>query len=153
MRSNVQGMTIGEELPWQYPFILNLVERMDFEVYFDKTGKVLKSKKDIDALMESQLGRSLTTFGTNTSNSFNWQRNEKTHAQGVGQIIPSTYKLYEKSNRYGVLFPEEDFDIATRDHETSFRLQISHFDDQAYQFPKFIKDNWKSLMKDPQMNI
>ncbi len=55
MNSNAQGLNIGEELPWQYPLILNLVERMDFEVYFDKTGKALRPKNELDTMMENQL--------------------------------------------------------------------------------------------------
>ncbi len=152
MRSNVQGMTIAEELPWQFPLILNLVERMDFEVYFDRAGKVLKPKKELDPLMENQLGRSLTTFWANTSNAFNWQKS-RVWAQGVGQIMPSTYFRYWKNDKYGDLFPESDFDIATRDHETSFRLQISHFDDQVYQLPWIVKKNWKTLMHDKESAI
>lgn len=63
--------------------------------------------------------------------------------------MPDTYRDYWSNKKYGVLFPEEDFDIASRDHETSFRLQISHFDDQIYQFPSEIKKNWGVLIADP----
>ena len=67
--------------------------------------------------------------------------------------MPSTYYRYWKNEKYGDLFPESDFDVATRDHETSFRLQISHFDDQVYQLPSMVKNNWKILMNDRETGI
>ncbi|NRH21450.1 hypothetical protein HOO68_05420 [Candidatus Gracilibacteria bacterium] len=162
MRSNISGIPIAEAIPWQYPGILNLIERMDFEVYFDSTGKALKSKDSIDSLMGTQLSKSLTTFGVNTSDAFNWQRS-KVGAQGVGQIMPETYQLFHNpvatekypnpERKYMPLFPEPDFDIAARDHETSFRLQIAHFDNQIFQFPDTIKKNWKELISSPKTSI
>ena len=68
----------------------------------------------------------------------------------MGQLMPKTYRLYWKHEKYGSLFPEEDFDIASRDHESSFRLQIAHFDDQIVQFPTEIKKHWKILISDPK---
>lgn len=56
--------------------------------------------------------------------------------------------LYRNDKKYGPLFPNSDFDSAARDHETSFRLQLAHFDDQIYQFPLTIRNNWKILMQD-----
>ncbi len=67
--------------------------------------------------------------------------------------MPTTYTIFWNHEKYGPLFPEEDFDIASRDHETSFRLQISHFDDQIFQFPDAIKKNWKTLISDPAYRI
>lgn len=67
--------------------------------------------------------------------------------------MPTTYARFAKHEKYGPLFPEEDFDIASRDHETTFRLQISHFDDQIFQFPQAIKKNWKALISDPSTQI
>lgn len=162
MRSNISWIPIAEAIPWQYPWILNLIERMDFEVYFDSTGKALKSKDSIDSLMGTQLSKSLTTFWVNTSDAFNWQRS-KVWAQGVGQIMPETYQLFHNpvatekypnpERKYMPLFPEPDFDIAARDHETSFRLQIAHFDNQIFQFPDTIKKNWKELISSPKTSI
>lgn len=49
-------LKIEEELPWQFPFILNLVERMDFEEYFARPSrKILQSNEVIDPLMKKQL--------------------------------------------------------------------------------------------------
>ncbi len=152
IHSKIPQLSIAEALPWQYPFILNLIERMDFEVYFDSTGKNIKSKDILDPIMNAQLEKSLTTFGANTSNAFNWQKS-KVWAQWVGQIMLPTYYLFWKDKKYGDLFPEADFDTASRDHETSFRLQVSHFDDQLFQFPDTIKKNWKSLIKSPRTDI
>lgn len=162
MRSNISWIPIAEAIPWQYPWILNLIERMDFEVYFDSTGKALKSKDSIDSLMSTQLSKSLTTFWVNTSDAFNWQRS-KVWAQGVGQIMPETYQLFHNpvatekypnpERKYMPLFPESDFDIAARDHETSFRLQIAHFDNQIFQFPDTVKKNWKELISNPKTSI
>jgi hypothetical protein len=70
-------------------------------------------------------------------------------AQWVGQMLRSTYNLYRRHAVYGPYFPEEDYDIASSDHPTSFRLQIAHFDDQIYQFPKAIQSEWKKLIHDP----
>ncbi len=64
-------------------------------------------------------------------------------------MLRSTYNLYRRHAVYGPFFPEEDYDIASSDHPTSFRLQIAHFDDQIYQFPKAIQSKWKSLIQDP----
>ena len=73
-----QNLKIEEELPWQFPFILNLVERMDFEEYFARPSrKILQSNEVIDPLMKKQLGRALTTFGVNTKDAFNWQGSTK----------------------------------------------------------------------------
>ena len=162
MKSNIPWSSISDAIPWQYPGILNLIERMDFEAYFDSTGKTLKSKDSISTLMDTQLGRSLTTFWVNTSQAFNWQRSP-VWAQGVWQIMPKTYQRFhnpmptEKNpnpeRKYMPLFPESDFDIASRDHETSFRLQIAHFDNQIFQFPDTIKKNWKELIWNPKTSI
>lgn len=162
MNSNIPWSSISDAIPWQYPGILNLIERMDFEVYFDSTGKTLKSKDSISTLMDTQLCRSLTTFWVNTSQAFNWQRSP-VWAQGVWQIMPGTYQRFhnpmptEKNpnpeRKYMPLFPESDFDIASRDHETSFRLQIAHFDNQIFQFPDTIKKNWKELIWNPKTSI
>ena len=65
-------------------------------------------------------------------------------------MLPSTYTRYREHKVYGPFFPEEDFDIASSEHETSFRLQIAHFDDQIYQFPKAIQSKWKELIHDPE---
>lgn len=149
MKSNAPWLTIWQAVPWQFPLILNIVERMDFEDYFDSgTKKILLPKTETDPMMRRQIGRSLTTFWVNKEDAFNWQRS-RVWAQGVGQLMPDTYRDYWSNKKYGVLFPEEDFDIASRDHETSFRLQISHFDDQIYQFPSEIKKNWGVLIADP----
>lgn len=67
--------------------------------------------------------------------------------------MPSTYALYRNNSKYGPLFPESDFDIAARDHETSFRLQVAHFDDQIHQFPDVIKKNWTVLIRDKDTRI
>ena len=75
MRSYVPGLSIEEALPWQFPLILNIVERMDFEEYFDRaTRKTLLSNTETDPVMRQQVGRSLTTFSANKEHAFNWQR-------------------------------------------------------------------------------
>ena len=144
-----QEITIQEALPWQYPLILNLVERMDFELYFDSTWKNLKSQNITSPMVDMQIQKSLTTFWANKSDAFNWQRS-RVWAQWVWQIMPGTYQRFAHDGKYNVLFPETDFDIASRDHETSFRLQVAHFDDQIFQFPEIIKNNWKKLISDPK---
>jgi hypothetical protein len=65
-------------------------------------------------------------------------------------MLQTTYKLYRRHPVYGPFFPEEDYDIASSDHSTSFRLQIAHFDDQIYQFPKAIQAKWTTLIQDPE---
>lgn len=77
--------------------------------------------------------------------------------------MPETYQLFHNpvatekypnpERKYMPLFPEPDFDIAARDHETSFRLQIAHFDNQIFQFPDTIKKNWKELISNPKTSI
>ena len=67
--------------------------------------------------------------------------------------MPTTYTRFSNHEKYGPLFAEEDFDLAARDHETTFRLQISHFDDQIFQFPQSVKKNWKALINDPSTQI
>ena len=61
--SDATKLKVEEELPWQFPFILNIVERMDFEEYFARPSrKILQSKEITDPLMRKQIGRALTTF-------------------------------------------------------------------------------------------
>lgn len=49
---------------------------MDFEVYFDSSGKTLKPKKDYASTMDAQLMKSLATFGANKTDAFNWQKSK-----------------------------------------------------------------------------
>lgn len=77
--------------------------------------------------------------------------------------MPDTYQSFQdpkptKGNpspekKYMQFFPESDFDIASRDHASSFRLQIAHFDSQIFQFPKGIRENWNLLMQDESTSI
>ncbi|NCO31933.1 hypothetical protein GW891_04010 [bacterium] len=53
--------------------------------------------------------------------------------------MPSTYALFKNHEKYKNLFPEEEFSKAAKDHKTTFRLQIAHYDDQIYQLPQNIR--------------
>ncbi|MDD3793520.1 MAG: hypothetical protein PHI37_01815 [Candidatus Gracilibacteria bacterium] len=150
--SAVPGFSIGEAIPESFPLVLNIIERMDYIEYFEKDGITLKDKKIIKEIMISQINRALTTFGLNGNDSFNWQKSED-KAVGIGQILPGTYDLFKKHEKYKSLFPEEEFSKAAIDHKTSFRLQIAHFDDQIYQLPRIIRGNWSSLLKDNESRI
>lgn len=145
--STVKGLSIEKALPPKVPLILNIIERMDYQVYFEPNTLTLRDKKYLDETMSSQITRSLSTFWMNEQDSFNWQTSP-VGAGGVGQIMPGTYSLFKKNRKYGPLFPESDFKTASQDHETSFRLQIAHFDDQICQLPLVIQQNWETLMSD-----
>jgi hypothetical protein len=99
-------LTVEEELPWQFPFILNLVERMDFEEYFARPSrKILQSNEVTDPLMKKQLGRALTTFGVNTKDAFNWQGKyqrctvSRSNAQEYLQSLPKTCSVWSIFSR------------------------------------------------------
>ncbi|MDD3144800.1 MAG: hypothetical protein PHV23_01670 [Candidatus Gracilibacteria bacterium] len=151
-RSSINGLSIKDAIPENFPLVLNVIERMDFLEYFEKDGITLKDKKTIEEIMTSQINRSLTTFGLNLEDSFNWQKSP-VGAEGVGQIMPGTYNLFRNTEKYGVFLPESNFSKAARDHETTFRLQISHFDDQIIQIPPVIKQNWNDVLNDKHTRI
>ncbi|MDD2908023.1 MAG: hypothetical protein PHH98_05275 [Candidatus Gracilibacteria bacterium] len=150
--SSIGGLSIGQALPQNFPLVLNIIERMDFLVYFEKDGVTLKDKKVIDEIMITQINRALTIFGVNENDAFNFQKSP-VGAEGVGQVMPGTYNLYRNHEKYKSLFPEPNFSKAVKDHSTSFRLQISHFDDQIFQIPLLVRQNWSKLMEDKTTKV
>lgn len=150
--SSIPWLTIKEAIPPNFPLVLNIIERMDFLEYFEEWSEKLKDEKVIQELMIAQINRSLTTFWLNQSDAFNRQKS-RVGATWVGQIMPWTYNLYRKHEKYGRFLPEENFQLAARNHDTSFLLQISHFDDQIHQFPEIIKQNWWNLLSNPKTRL
>lgn len=151
-RSTIPGLSIENAIPENFPFVLNIIERMDFLEYFEKDWITLKDKKTIEEIMISQINRALTTFWLNLEDSFNWQKSS-VWAEWVWQIMPWTYNLFRNTEKYGVFLPEGNFSKAARDHATTFRLQISHFDDQIIQIPLIIKQNWNEVLNDNHTRI
>lgn len=151
-RSSINWLSIKDAIPENFPLVLNVIERMDFLEYFEKDWITLKDKKTIEEIMTSQINRSLTTFWLNLEDSFNWQKSP-VWAEWVWQIMPWTYNLFRNTEKYGVFLPESNFSKAARDHETTFRLQISHFDDQIIQIPPVIKQNWNDVLNDKHTRI
>jgi hypothetical protein len=72
---------------------------------------------------------------------------------GIGQIMPNTYCRFQSHPKYQPFFPESNFAVAAKDHSTSFRLQVAHFDDQIFQFPKEIQNQWNYLLEDQNTRI
>jgi hypothetical protein len=150
--SAIRSLPIERAIPYKFPMVLNIIERMDFQQYYEPDGKTLKSQKSIESLMEYQAGKALTTFGMNLDEAFSLQKS-KVGALGIGQIMPTTYRRFQSHPKYQPFFPETDFPLAAKNHSTSFRLQVAHFDDQIFQFPREIQDNWNSLLEDRDTRI
>lgn len=144
-------LTIREAFSHDIATTLNIVERMDFYSYFQRDGKTLKDKKTLDDLMNKQISKALTTIALNQKWAFNWQRSQ-VWALWIGQFMPSTYS--NLLDRYKKIFPENmPFEDGAKDHDTSFRLQALHFHEESRAFPKWIKDNWQSLVNDKEARI
>lgn len=150
--STIPWLSIWESIPENFPLVLNIVERMDFLVYFEKDWKTLKDKKIIDSIMVSQVNQALTTFWLNKNEAFNWQKSN-VWAEWVGQVMPWTYNLFRNHEKYKGFFPENDFSKAAKDHNTTFRLQVSHFDDQICQIPLKIRQNWWKILQNEDTKI
>lgn len=173
---------IHEKVPPEVILLLNIIERMDYQVYYttlparketqevSTTTKgwkkqtktievtipaktVLREKEEIDAMMGKQADRALTTFWINRANAFRWQRSE-VGALGMAQLMPSTYKRFRE--KYGILrdtsIPEKHEEWA-KNQEVSMKFQIMHLYDQYHSLPKWVRNKWSSIMQDPQARI
>lgn len=151
-QSAIPWFSIWEAIPESFPIVLNIIERMDYLDYFEKDWITLKDKNTIKNIMVSQINRALTTLWLNWKDSFNWQKSP-VWAIWIWQIMPWTYSLFKNHEKYKNLFPEEEFSKAAKDHKTTFRLQIAHYDDQIYQLPQNIRWNWSTLLQDKESRI
>ena len=151
-RSSINWLSIQKAIPESFPLVLNIIERMDYTEYFEKDWITLKDRKLIKGIMVAQINRALTTLWLNWKDSFNWQKSP-VWAIWIWQIMPSTYELFKNHEKYKDLFPEEEFSKAAKDHKTTFRLQIAHYDDQIYQLPQNIRWNWSNLLQDKESRI
>lgn len=151
-KSAIPWFSIWEAIPESFPLVLNIIERMDYMEYFEKDWITLKDRKLIKGIMVAQINRALTTLWLNWKDSFNWQKSP-VWAIWIWQIMPSTYELFKNHEKYKDLFPEEEFSKAAKDHKTTFRLQIAHYDDQIYQLPQNIRWNWSNLLQDKESRI
>ncbi|MDD5770349.1 MAG: hypothetical protein PHE25_05255 [Candidatus Gracilibacteria bacterium] len=139
-------LMVGEAFDYRAALVFNIVERMDYKVYQGK------KKEEIEKIMTGQIEKALTTIAINQDGAFNWQRNEDSKALGLGQVLPGTYKSFK--NKYHNVFPENyDFEKGAKDHSTVFRLQGLHLNDESIRLPKWIKDNWKEIIKDKKAKL
>ncbi len=173
---------IDKQVPPEVVLLLNIIERMDYKIYSELIpahlesrivplwGKkkwtktiqisvpaklIFKSPETIDTIMKEQVGRALTTFGLNWEDAFRWQRNRDTDALWIAQFIPSTYSEFQK--KYSVLSPEawipSSHEIGAKDHKTSLKFQIMHLYDEYDSLPKWMRNNWGTIIQDPQAKI
>lgn len=149
--SKDKKLEIKEAFSHDIATVLNIVERMDYYMYFERDWITLKNEKEILDIMNKQIQKALTTIALNQKWAFNWQRS-KVWALWIWQFMPKTYENIK--NRYNHLFPEDfNFENWAKDHSTSFRMQALHFHEESRAMPKWIKENWTEILKDEKSKI
>lgn len=144
-------LEIKEAFSHDIASVLNIVERMDFYTYFERDGTTLKSKNELNEIMNKQIWKALTTIALNQNGAFNWQRS-KVWALWIWQFMPKTYENLKE--RYKNIFEENlNFENGAKDHSTSFRMQALHFHEESRAMPKWIKENWSEILKDEKAKI
>lgn len=138
-------MLVKEAFTHDIATVLNIVERMDYHIYSWKTPQ------QVQDIMDQQINKALTTIWLNQDDSFNRQRSN-VWALWLWQFMPLTYNNLVKN--YPDTFKEKyPFEKWAKDHSTTFRLQALHFHEETRAFPKWIRDNWNTILRDEEAKL
>lgn len=170
---------IHKKAPPELAILLNLVERMDYQVYYKTipehreyklVGKpwkqrtisvhisaqeILRDTNELDTIMATQVGRALTVFGLNRENAYSWQRNIDSWALGLAQLIPSAYRNLQikYSTLQGKSGVPTEHEVGAKNQRISMQFQIMHLYDEHHQLPSWIRSDWDRIMTDRQAMI